>query len=290
MAQNLTLRQRELLEKLSRTQDSREAKVLCEAFLALEPEMEQEGKKPSTVQELFQQLMDGGAYSDGEIRDFLTRNGGHICKAYVPIVFSRQDTENDLLMQELSTIPETYSFFYDGHHVLLVEFDHEPLPTPQLSAIMKNHGLCCGAGRPCGDLSQISIFVRQGYDTLKYMQVLKQDAVFCTYDQFTMIRLLDRLQEGVDFNGFQIEDVRAIQNYDIDNQTELCRTLLCYLENSKSTSRTAEELHIHRNSVYYRINKCMELLPEVDFDNGIMSFLVMLSLYIAQYDYYLGHK
>ena len=57
--------------------------------------------------------------------------------------------------------------------------------------------------------------------------------------------------------------------------------------NSKNTTKTAEELHVHRNSVYYRINKCTELLPEIDFENGTMAFMVMLSLYIAQYDYYL---
>jgi len=45
-------------------------------------------------------------------------------------------------------------------------------------------------------------------------------------------------------------------------------------------------MHIHRNSVYYRINKCMELLPDIDFENGTMTFLVMLSLYIAQYVFY----
>ncbi len=105
-----------------------------------------------------------------------------------------------------------------------------------------------------------------------------------------MIRLLDYLKDDVDFGNFQIEDVRTLQSYDKENQTELCATLLCYLENSKSTSRTASEMHIYRNSVYYRINKCMDLLPDIDFENGTMSFLVMLSLYIAQYDFYRSHR
>lgn len=87
------------------------------------------------------------------------------------------------------------------------------------------------------------MFVCHGADTLKYMRILRKDSLLCSYDQFTMIRLLDGLREDVDFNNFLIEDIRALQNYDKKNGTELCRTLLCYLENSKNTTKTAEELH-----------------------------------------------
>jgi len=189
----------------------------------------------------------------------------------------------------LAAIPKSVWFLFESRYVLLTEFSHTAFPTDQLSGLLKAHDLRAAAGRPCGDLSRLPVFVGQALDTLRYMRVLKKDVRICSYDQFTMIRLLDGLKDDVDFGNFQIEDVRALQTYDQENGTELCATLLCYLENSKSTSRTAKEMHIHRNSVYYRINKCMELLPDIDFENGTMTFLVMLSLYIAQYDFYRSH-
>ena len=97
-----------------------------------------------------------------------------------------------------------------------------------LFAVLKTHHLQAAAGRPCGDLSKRSVFVEQAMNTLRYMKVLKKDALLCSYDQFTMIRLLDELKDDVDFGNFQIEDVRALQTYDMENKTDLCATLLCY--------------------------------------------------------------
>lgn len=285
MAQSMTPQQQKLLKRLAQTEELEQARELCMRFLASSDRPKY--KKPSTPRELFSQLMEGSQYSDQEIRDFLVQNSGFVAPAYVPIVFAAQGGDIAELEQAAQSISGSYSFLYDEMLVLLIAFERGPLPAVQLATVLKRNRLYGCAGRPCKNLSQLSMFVRQGADTLKYMRILRQDSLLCSYDQFTMIRLLDGLREDVDFNNFLIDDIRALQNYDKKNGTELCRTLLCYLENSKNTAKTAEELHVHRNSVYYRINKCTELLPEIDFENGTMAFLVMLSLYIAQYDYYL---
>ncbi len=283
----LTEQQRELLARISRAENTEQAAALMEEFLSGRGEAAP-GRRPSTVQELFCGLLSGHPCTDAEIREFLARHGGYTADAYVPIVFSEiPDGETgEALAQDLAGFPASVWFSWGNRYVLLTEFSHTAFPAPRLAGLLKTHALRAAAGRPCGDLSRIPLFVGQALDTLRYMRVLKKDALLCSYDQFTMIRLLDGLRDDVDFENFQIEDVRALQTYDQENGTELCATLLCYLENSKSTSRTAGEMHIHRNSVYYRINKCMELLPDIDFENGTMTFLVMLSLYIAQYDYY----
>lgn len=283
----LTEQQRELLARISRAEDTEQATALMEEFLSGSRESGPE-RRPSTVQELFRSLLSGHPYTDAEIRDFLVRHGGSPADIYVPIVFSEvPDRETgDAVEQELAGLPESVWFSWEGRYVVLTEFSHTAFPATGLSGLLKTHSLRAAAGRPCADLGRLPVFIGQALDTLRYMRVLKKDALLCSYDQFTMIRLLDGLRDDVDFENFQIEDVRALQTYDQKNGTELCATLLCYLENSQSTSRTATEMHIHRNSVYYRINKCMELLPDIDFENGTMTFLIMLSLYIAQYDYY----
>jgi len=283
----LSPQQKALLARLSQVEDTAEASALIEAFLSESKETAPD-RRPSTVQELFCDLLFGSSYTNAAIRDFLVRHGGYAAEIYVPVVFTELPNDGDKaeIEQMLATIPKSIWFLYQGRFVLLTEFSHTAFPTDQLSGLLKAQDLRAAAGRPCGDLSRLPVFVGQALDTLRYMRVLKKDARICSYDQFTMIRLLDGLRDDVDFGNFQIEDVRALQTYDREYNTELCATLLCYLENSTGTSRTAREMHIHRNSVYYRINKCMELLPDIDFENGTMTFLVMLSLYIAQYDFY----
>jgi DNA-binding PucR family transcriptional regulator len=64
---------------------------------------------------------------------------------------------------------------------------------------------------------------------------------------------------------------------------ELCATLEVYLEQAKSLAKAAEVLFIHRNTVRYRINKCMELM-NTDLEDGNEIFAYILSLRILEYD------
>lgn len=288
----LTPEQQEYLRQLSTAEDTNAAREMCKAFLNMTSFAEQMVGKPTTSDDLFCQILSGVHYTKEQVKTFLLQNKGKLAPIYVPLVLS-EVTDNTCysdLKTVINEIPDSYAFEFDGHYVVLLGANKPTDYLDQFLSNLRRFGLRAATGRPCDDLSQLCTYYRQAVDTLNYMRVLRQDAEFCSYDEFCMIRLLDGLRDDVDLNNFLISDVRILQQYDIENQTELCKTLLCYLENSKSTSQTAKAMHIHRNSVYYRIDKCMEMLPDIDFNDGIMAFLVMLSLYIAQYNYYVTHK
>ncbi|MGI6220484.1 MAG: PucR family transcriptional regulator [Coriobacteriales bacterium] len=54
--------------------------------------------------------------------------------------------------------------------------------------------------------------------------------------------------------------------YDRENNTEYYDTLIAYLRHGCDVSATASELHVHRNSLYYRIDKLKKLLG-VDYES-----------------------
>jgi DNA-binding PucR family transcriptional regulator len=64
---------------------------------------------------------------------------------------------------------------------------------------------------------------------------------------------------------------------------KLVPTLHAYLENTKSMAKTAAQLFLHRNTVRYRINKCMEVM-ESDFSDSNETFAFVLSLRILEYE------
>ena len=78
------------------------------------------------------------------------------------------------------------------------------------------------------------------------------------------------------------QNIQELGDYDRLHHTELCATLQVYLEQTKSLVRTAEILFIHRNTVRYRINKCMELLGS-DLEDGNEIFALILSLRMLEY-------
>ena len=59
--------------------------------------------------------------------------------------------------------------------------------------------------------------------------------------------------------------------YDIDNQSDYVKTLFIYLKNGQSLALTAQELHVHRNTVVYRIEKMRERFGGV-FDSPYHNF------------------
>ena len=57
-----------------------------------------------------------------------------------------------------------------------------------------------------------------------------------------------------------------------DNDHKL-DTYICYLENSRSLKKAAEQLHLHRNTLVYRINKIQESLHYHSNDSYTMDYI-----------------
>jgi hypothetical protein len=188
--------------------------------------------------------------------------------------------------RQLTSQPNHWSLFYEGRLVCIVASGQEPLDTAPFVQIARRFALSGGISRPFSSISALPLAYAQGTATLKTLQILNRTGTAACYDDFLMFRLLDGLRDDVKLEDFCIPDIQTLQAYDKHHDTELGRTLLCYLEHAKNASNTAQELNVHRNTVHYRINKCMELLPQLDFSDDYITFLLMLSLHIAEYDKY----
>ncbi|WP_143461362.1 PucR family transcriptional regulator [Levilactobacillus enshiensis] len=73
-----------------------------------------------------------------------------------------------------------------------------------------------------------------------------------------------------------------LKQYDDDHHTELFITLHEFLENDCRISTTAEQLHLHRNSLSKRLSKIQGLI-EIDFSNPDKTFGVRLSYRLFNY-------
>lgn len=73
-----------------------------------------------------------------------------------------------------------------------------------------------------------------------------------------------------------LNELRYLQYCDRKYSTEYARTLYCYLRNERNLVKTAKEMHIHRNTLVYRIQKIEELLP-LDLENPDIRFRLLLT-------------
>ncbi len=72
-------------------------------------------------------------------------------------------------------------------------------------------------------------------------------------------------------------ELLALKKYDQDNHTELLKTLYSYLIHERSTGITAQELHIHRNTLAYRMERISEICG-FPLDNPAVRQRLILSL------------
>lgn len=74
----------------------------------------------------------------------------------------------------------------------------------------------------------------------------------------------------------------AIKEHDRQYKTEYYRTLFCFLRNERRHRPTAEELFIHRNTLFQRLERLQALWP-LDLDDNEERFYLLFSFYQDQY-------
>ncbi|MDO4557256.1 MAG: helix-turn-helix domain-containing protein, partial [Lachnospiraceae bacterium] len=71
--------------------------------------------------------------------------------------------------------------------------------------------------------------------------------------------------------------------YDKRNATSLLKTAQVYLECWKNTQKTAELLHVHKNTLYYRLQR-IEALCGIKFENSNTCFGMLMTFKLMKYN------
>lgn len=61
--------------------------------------------------------------------------------------------------------------------------------------------------------------------------------------------------------------IMQLIQYDRENESNFLETLQVYLKNERNITKTAQELHIHRNTLIYRINRIEDSILGTTLDN-----------------------
>ena len=198
---------------------------------------------------------------------------------------SREPEEMSQILRRFRSIHGCTAFLYNSAIVCVYGADEDirswEAQAPELAELLWREDLIAGVSRQMTDVSELRTAFLQAQSTEEIgLRLGRSDRFFC-YDSlasFVMLQSLPRESLG-DYCHQRILQLGA---YDDAHGTELCVTLQVYLEQAKSLARTAELLYVHRNTVRYRINKCMELM-NTDLEDGNEIFAYIFSLRILEY-------
>lgn len=127
--------------------------------------------------------------------------------------------------------------------------------------------------------------IRQSYaeaaEVVKRKQQFREQIAHF-YQDLGLYRWLPSIYEQYKRQGYQNEQLKKLQRYDEENQTELLETLKQYIKNDGKIKETAECLYVHPNTLHYRLKRIQTIAP-LNLDDFEQRMMLYIDLLFYQY-------
>ncbi len=188
--------------------------------------------------------------------------------------------EQEQIINELSILRGDLAILFDGYAVLLVSTS-EPGSARVLQSytdFLSLRRLRAGVSSSFNSLKQAKLYFLQACSAIIWGTRLEQGDTIFHYDDYAINHIISQCEPAFDLMHPALKTLAA---YDRANGTCLIATLYTYLKNDRSTAKSGEKMHVHRNTVRLRLGKIKQMLP-VDWNDSAQVRYVFLSLIILE--------
>jgi DNA-binding PucR family transcriptional regulator len=123
-----------------------------------------------------------------------------------------------------------------------------------------------GGGDTCRDPADIARSYGQARRTIDAVQRLGRQGQVVAFEDLGVHRLLLQVPDLAELRSFAAEILGKLGAQEHQRGAELLTTLACYFRENSSPQRTARSLHVHPNTVAYRIRRIQEITG-IQLDN-----------------------
>jgi sugar diacid utilization regulator len=123
-----------------------------------------------------------------------------------------------------------------------------------------------GIGGTCRDPADIARSYAQARRTIGAVQRLGRQGQVVAFEDLGVHRLLLQVPDLAELRSFAAEILGKLSGQEHQRGAELLTTLACYFRENSSPQRTARSLHVHPNTVAYRIRRIQEITG-IQLDN-----------------------
>ena len=197
--------------------------------------------------------------------------------------------------QDLSSLSELLQSVF-GNSVFLLQddyliyltsrADHAHVPEDQAErweTTLSGLGLEAGISSTFDNVLTSSAHLEQAKRALSLGHRIEPRRHVHLYDQFRTADLLSRVTPQAELKSFCYPPLMRLIEWDAHNPSAaLLETLRCYLENNQSIVQTCKALFIHRNTLYYRLEK-LQAVMECDLNNPSVLYQITFSFSIFRY-------
>jgi sugar diacid utilization regulator len=116
-----------------------------------------------------------------------------------------------------------------------------------------------GIGGACRDPADIARSYGQARRTIDAVVRLGRQGQVVAFEDLGIHRLLLQVPDLAELRSFAAEILGQLGGQERQRGAELLATLACYFRENSSPQRTARSLHVHPNTVAYRIRRIQEI-------------------------------
>ena len=235
---------------------------------------------------LLEYLLDGHKIPEEGVRlqmDMCRWQPGQRLYVLVADAFSGGAYWNELPLEELAGARDR-AIRYKQFQVVVLSRDKGMDASDQewLQRILTASSMHYGISRCFGQVSEIQSFFRQAAAALDIGRRIDPEKRLFTYDDYSEYHMIHEMAERDDVLNYVIPELMELAKMEAARKSGVMHTLLCWLLYGRSVQAAANELHLHKNTVSYRVSKALESLG-MDATDGRQMGRLLHSMRILEY-------
>ena len=182
-------------------------------------------------------------------------------------------------------MPNSKAVVHDDKIVLIISYDddrqYNKSEINKLKMFLKTKQLFAGMSRCFYSLEEVQEHYLQSYNALKLGMLLNKKEYFFPYEEYAIYHFAESCSDIKNLKRNCHPSLLKLIEYDKDNNTDYTRSLYTYIINSKNISESANALNIHRNTMFYRLEK-IKSITDIDLNNSNIFLHLHLSFKILE--------
>lgn len=221
-------------------------------------------------------------YSSREELDYVLSNINVKIPKKMRVMVSSGESPQILVDYLLNTYPEIYSFMYKGGVVTIIypERDKTDKIIKELAKQLKADEYKIGISDVFSDLFELDKYYKHATDAIEITKKLSIDRKVNYYDDYKMLSFVTKLDKD-DINNLVDNRVKSMIKYDEVHKTRYLEDINIYFSSARNINDAAKSLFIHKNSMYYRLQKIKELFG-INLESEEDCFKIEFSLILLQ--------
>ena len=202
-------------------------------------------------------------------------------------VYYNANANPNIIAEQLRLIlpGSIYAIYHNTITILLSSDKEEGISEyeySRLSEFLKANHLVTGMSNAFTNLKESKTYYQQAMKAIELGLKLKSESSVCCYSDYYIYHMLEICSKEEDINLFIHPGIVKLYRYDQENNTDFLSTLCEYLKSPGQTSDISKRLHIHKNTLIYRMNRIYTIIG-CKIENGDEMLSLGLSIKILEY-------